>query len=207
MNSSHIAKYIYLWFVCKMSVVRFKKTQHQPTPTLKSTEKSKSMSMRVDVVPIPTGTNISVSKDVLSKQNAAIAEITKKGSDLFQSNRTVVSNNMGKRLYQTADLYGQTLAVEDLIPKLTENNLTLRLNAIRGGADSHTSCMELTTGKLADALEEEADSKQEKLVQVSLPNQPHVGRIFMGLKVRNGKHFIQKLDYEISTELDDKLHV
>ena len=37
------------------------------------------------------------------------------GKDLFQSNRTRMSNNMGKRLYQTADLYGQTLAVEDMI--------------------------------------------------------------------------------------------
>ena len=144
-----------------MSVVRFKKTQQQQAPTVKVMEKSKSMNMRVDVVPIPTGTNMTVSKEVRAKQNEAIANITKKGADLFQSNRTVVSNNMGKRLYQTADLYGQTLAVEDLIPMLTENDLTLRLNAIRGGADSHTSCMELTTGKLADALEESADSIQQ----------------------------------------------
>lgn len=194
-----------------MSVVRFKKSVTQETSEKpvapKEAASEKTLNMRIDVVPIPIGSVKEYSNEKRDQQTQGIRAIMDLGKDLFQSNRTRMSNNMGKRLYQTADLYGQTLAVEDMIPLLTNNDLTLRLNAIRGGSDSHTSCMELTTGKLADALDEFADDKNEKLVEVSIASQEQIGKIFLGMKVSNGKHFIQKLDYEISAELDNQLHV
>lgn len=193
-----------------MSVVRFKKNvASEVSEKLVVTKEAneKTLNMRIDVVPIPIGSVKEYSNEKRDQQTQGIRAIMDLGKDLFQSNRTRMSNNMGKRLYQTSDLYGQTLAVEDMIPMLTDNDLTLRLNAIRGGSDSHTSCMELTTGKLADALDEFADDKNEKLVEVSIASQEQIGKIFLGLKVSNNKHYIQKVDYEISAELDNQLHV
>ena len=195
-----------------MSVVRFRKstdnvTQAPQPSSEKAVEEKSTVNMRIDVVPIPIGSTKQYSAEKREQQSKGIRDIMDKGKDLFQSNKTVVSNNMGKRLYQTADLYGQTLAVEDLIPMLTGNDLTLRLNALRGGSDSHSSCMELTTGKLADALDEFADDRNEKTVEVAIKGQENLGKIYMGLKVKGDKHYIQKLDYEVSTELDKTLHV
>lgn len=195
-----------------MSVVRFRKTNdtvaQAPQPSTQSAVEQKStVNMRIDVVPIPIGTTKKYSAEKREQQSKGIRDIMDKGKDLFQSNKTVVSNSMGKRLYQTADLYGQTLAVEELIPMLTENDLTLRLNALRGGSDSHSSCMELTSGKLADALDEFADDRNEKTVEVSIKGQENLGKIYLGLKVKGDKHYIQKLDYEVASELDKTLHV
>lgn len=195
-----------------MSVVRFRKNpdnvaQVPSQSSAKPVVEKSTVNMRIDVVPIPIGSSKQYSVEKREQQSKSIREIMDKGKDLFQSNTTVVSNNMGKRLYQTADLYGQTLAVEDLIPMLTNNDLTLRLNALRGGTDSHSSCMELTTGKLADALDEFADDKNEKTVEVSIKSQENLGKIYMGLKLKGDKHFIQKLDYEVASELDKTLHV
>ena len=194
-----------------MSVVRFRKsndnvTQAPQPSSEKAVEEKSTVNMRIDVVPIPIGSTKQYSAEKREQQSKGIRDIMDKGKDLFQSNKTVVSNNMGKRLYQTADLYGQTLAVEELIPMLTGNDLTLRLNALRGGSDSHSSCMELTTGKLADALDEFADDRNEKTVEVAIKGQENLGKIYMGLKVKGDKHYIQ-LDYEVSTELDKTLHV
>lgn len=195
-----------------MSVVRFKKTtdnvaQVPKQSNAKPVAGKSTLNMRIDVVPIPIGSTKQYSAEKREQQSKGIREIMDKGKDLFQSNKTVVSNNMGKRLYQTADLYGQTLAVEELIPMLTSQDLTLRLNALRGGSDSHSSCMEVTTGKLAEALGEFADDKNEKTVEVSIKSQESLGKIFIGLKVKGDKHYIQKLDYEVASELDKTLHV
>ena len=141
------------------------------------------------------------------KQTAAIQSIRQKGKDLFSPNNTVVSHNAGQRLYQTADLYGQTLAVEDLIPMLTESELTLRITAERNGSQAHHTCMELKTGALADMLEKSADSKLEKITELAIESNPTVGRVFVGSKLANGKHYIQKLDYEVNSTEDDRLHL
>ena len=118
-----------------------------------------------------------------------------------------MTTSAGKRLYQTADLYGQVLAVEDLIPQLTAADLTLRLTAERHGTHAHGTCMELKTGILADLLEDTPDAKNEKITEVSLPSSDEVGRMFVGVKMSGGKHYIQKVDYEVASAVDDQLHL
>ena len=185
-----------------MSFVRFKKEdqlQEQTKPQA-AVEADSGLSMRIDVVPIPTGTTGVVDMELKQKQNEVISNIQQKGKDLFAPNKTVVSQTAGNKLYQTADLFGQVLAVEDLIPMLTSADLTLRVNAIREGSHAHSTCMELKTGVLADLLDESPDSKREKVTELNVSASPDKGRMFVGVKLSNGKHFIQKLDYVITIE-------
>ena len=162
--------------------------------------------MKIDVVPIPVSSE-EVDVSMKSIQNAAIKNIKQQGKDLFQSNQTIMTTSAGKRLYQTADLYGQVLAVEDLIPMLTNADLTLRLSANRQGSHAHSTCMELKTGILADLLDETPDAKSEKITEVSVPSTDEVGRMFVGVKMSGGKHYIQKVDYEVASAVDDQLHL
>ena len=95
------------------------------------------LTMKIDVVPIPTVSG-AVDLQMKQRQNEAIPKIEKAGKDLFATNKTVLNSEGGKRLYRTADLYNPVLSLEELIPMLTKNNLTLRLNAIREGTHAHT---------------------------------------------------------------------
>jgi len=191
-----------------MSFVSFKRDAQLSAsvqPTVEQNDLA-TVSMRIDVVPVPSrllDTNMEKTK----VQNASIVQIRDKGQDLFHSNQTLMSNNGGKRLYQTEDLYGKILAVEDLIPMLTSADLTLRLNALRSGTHSHATCMELKTGVLADALDESVGAKGEKVVSVSIDTAPEKGKMFVGLKYAKGKHYISKVDYEVDSIVDDSLHL
>lgn len=169
-------------------------------------DKPSGMSMKIDVVPIPVASN-EVDVSTKSIQNKAIKQIKQQGKDLFQSNQTIMTASAGKRLYQTADLYGQVLAVEDLIPMLTGADLTLRCSAQRTGTHAHSTVMELKTGVLADLLDETPDAKNEKITELSVPSFEDNGRMFVGVKMSGGKHYIQKVDYEVSSAVDDKLHL
>ena len=169
-------------------------------------DKPSGMSMKIDVVPIPVASN-EVDVSTKSIQNKAIKQIKQQGKDLFQSNQTIMTASAGKRLYQTADLYGQVLAVEDLIPMLTSADLTLRCSAQRTGTHAHSTVMELKTGILADLLDETPDAKNEKITELSVPSFEDNGRMFVGVKLSGGKHYIQKVDYEVSSAVDDKLHL
>tara|TARA_B100000902_G_scaffold393997_1_gene449406 strand:- start:301 stop:879 length:579 start_codon:yes stop_codon:yes gene_type:complete len=169
-------------------------------------DKPSGMSMKIDVVPIPVASN-EVDVSTKSIQNKAIKQIKQQGKDLFQSNQTIMTVSAGKRLYQTADLYGQVLAVEDLIPMLTGADLTLRCSAQRTGTHAHSTVMELKTGILADLMDENPDAKSEKITELSVPSFEDNGRMFVGVKMSGGKHYIQKVDYEVSSAVDDKLHL
>lgn len=192
-----------------MSYVRFKPEAQleESTKPQAAIETDSGMSMRIDVVPIPTGTTGAVDLKLKERQNVAMRDIQAKGKDLFVPNKTVVSQTAGNKLYQTSDLFGQILAVEDLIPMLTASDLTLRVNAVREGTHAHSTCMELKTGILADVLDKAADSKREKVTELSIAASPDKGRIFVALKQSKGKHYIQKVDYEVSSTVDDALHL
>lgn len=169
-------------------------------------DKPSGMSMKIDVVPIPVASN-EVDVSAKSIQNKAIKNIKQQGKDLFQSNQTIMTVSAGKRLYQTADLYGQVLAVEDLIPMLTGAGLTLRCSAQRMGTHAHSTVMELKTGILADLMDDTPDAKSEKITELSVPSFEDNGRMFVGVKMSGGKHYIQKVDYEVASAVDDKLHL
>ena len=192
-----------------MSFVRTRYAQSKVEDDLHEAEvgDENTITMRIDVVPIPTESHKS-NINLLARQNEVIRAINKKGQDLFINNRTVLSRTAGKNFYQTADLYGQRLAVEDMIPMLTGANLTLRVNAVRSGFQSQSSCFELKTGVLATMLNDTADSKSEKVAEVSVKGVSDNGKIFVGVKQeRDGKHYIQKLDYEIDSIADDRFHL
>jgi len=166
------------------------------------------VTMKIDVVPIPTGASISNNIEKRAAQERNINQIKTLGRDLFEGNNAIVTDKGSSRLYQTADLYSESLSIEKLIPMLTSNNLTLRLNAVRSGIHSSSTCMELKSGILADIVEKmQADDRNEKTTSVNIPTSKEAGKMFVGVKLKGGNHFIQKLDYEISGIQDDKLHV
>lgn len=183
-----------------MSFVRIKKE-----PQIKNTASESNLFVKFDVVPIPKGSS-KYEPSKAEAQRTSMAMITARGKDLFEENPTKVSLKKGVRLYQSTQLYNEHLSVEDLIPMLTSSDLTLRVSALRKGVDSHSTCMELKTGILADLMEESSDFKGDKVTKLILPNEEH-GAIYVALQEKNGKHYIQKVDYEIKTETDNKLHV
>tara|TARA_B100000925_G_C22006918_1_gene474118 strand:- start:1150 stop:1722 length:573 start_codon:yes stop_codon:yes gene_type:complete len=187
-------------FVRKTTSNQFEETK-APAPT------SNNLHIRIDVAPIPLGATKSASIEEREMQTEAIEKVKKMGKDLFAENQTVVSTNAGERLYQTKDLYGQNLSLEDMIPQLTSSNLTLRVNAIRSGVQSQSTCMELKTGILADLLEETADSNHEKNTTLEIPNNQDKGTMYVSVKEIKGKHYINKVDYKVNTTEDDRLHI
>lgn len=179
----------------------------QEVKTPLNVTKSK-VQMKIDVVPIPTGASTGSSVEKREAQQRSIHQIMTRGKDLFELNSTIVSDQGSNRLYQTADLYSESLSLEELIPMLTSSDLTLRLNAVRAGRQSTSTCMELKSGQLADIVEKTPlDERNEKTCSVSLATSKEKGSMFVGVKLKGGKHFIQKLDYEIHRDEDSKLHV
>ena len=107
-----------------------------------------------------------------------------------------MSEKQDNRLYQTTDLYSESISLEKLIPMLTSSDLTIRLNAVRTGSQSSTTCIELTSGRLADIVEkEQLDERNEKTALIGGVGS-EIGTMYVGVKVR-GQHYIQKLDYEV----------
>lgn len=169
--------------------------------------KKSNLQMKIDVVSIPQGASISTSLEKREQQMQAINQIKTLGRDLFEPNSAVLNQNGSKRLYQTADLYSETLSLEKLIPMLTASGLTLKLNAQRHGTFASNTCMELKTGQLADLVESsEVDDRNEKTCSVAIESNSSLGAMYVGVKVKGGKHFIQKLDYEVEDKIDDKMH-
>lgn len=178
------------------------------TETATPSAKPSRVMMKIDVVPVPTGASISKTIEKRAAQERNINQIKTLGKDLFEGNNAIVKETGSSRLYQTADLYSESLSIEKLIPMLTNNELTLRLNAVRSGVHSSTTCMELKSGMLAGIVENiQTDERNEKTTSVSIPTCKEAGKMFVGVKVKGGNHFIQKLDYEISSDQDDKFHV
>ena len=189
-----------------MSFIRYKKQDQFAQSKQEVTEPVK-LHIRIDAAPIPLGASKDISSDHRESQTQALEKVRKLGKDLFSENDTIVSNTAGDRLYQTKELYSQNLSVEELIPLLTESDLTLRVNAVRGGVHAHSTCMELKTGVLADLLEEMSDSNREKSTKLELTNSTEKGEIYVSVKEVKGKHYINKVDYKISSVEDDRLHV
>lgn len=190
-----------------MSFIKFNKTEDLPESTPTPAVKESRVSMRIDVVAIPTGSQV-VSSKKRAAQAEAITQVKNAGKDLFFENNTVVSETGSNRLYQTADLYNAHLSLENLIPMLTDNDLTLRLNALRTGVNSHSTCMELTSGTLADIITKtNADAKGEKSTSVNLKTNKEAGTMWVGVRATKQGHFIHKLDYEVNSLKDDQLHI
>ena len=171
----------------------------------KAQDNDSKLYLQLNVVPIPKASG-KYNPEQMEKQQSSIAMIEARGRDLFDKNSTRVSLNNDKRLYQSEMLYGKVLSVEEMIPMLTSQDLTLRINAVRTGTDSHSTCMELKTGALADLIEQSADSKGDKVSKIQLTDESR-GSMFVALKEYKGAHYIQKVDYEVSKEVDDTLHV
>lgn len=185
-----------------MSYIRRIKTAENSSKVQNTESK---LYLQLNVVPIPKATG-KYNPEQKEKQQSSIAMIQARGRDLFDKNSTRVTLENDKRLYQSEMLYGKVLSVEEMIPMLTAQDLTLRINAVRTGSDSHSTCMELKTGVLADLLEEAADSKGDKVSKIKLADESR-GSMFVALKEYKGAHYIQKVDYEVSKEVDDTLHV
>lgn len=189
-----------------MSFIQLKNKNPQETSTPAIAQST--VSMRIDVVPIPTESSLPITSKQQQQQIEAIENVKAAGKDLFTNNSTVVSENGGNRLYQTADLYSESLSLEKMIPMLTAANLTLRLNALREGHNAHSTCMELKTGQLADLVENtNADVKGEKSTSINIATAKEHGNMYVGVKMVRGNHYIQKLDYEVNTIHDTKMHV
>jgi len=187
-----------------MSFVNYTKDLKAKT-SLQETESN--MSMRIDVLPVSLGTAAETTRAKQDKQSEVMEQIKLLGKDLFHTNNTAVTTRASNKFYQTADLYGCRLSLEKLVPLLKENDLTLRVNALRDGNQSHVTCMELTHKMLSNMMDGAPDSKQEKCCNLMLKTAGEQGTMYVGVKVKRSQHFIQKVDYEINALVDSQLHI
>ena len=67
--------------------------------------------------------------------------------------------------------------------------------------------MELKTGILADLLEDTADANNEKSTRLELTSSQEKGQMFVTIKNIKGQHYINKVDYKVSSVQDDLFHV
>lgn len=191
-----------------MSFISTKASRNNDVMQPKRSNKASLVEMKIDVVPIPQGASLESPLQKRQAQSVAIRQIQTLGRDLFEPNKTIVSARDNKKLYQTADLYSESISLEKLIPLLTASDLTLRLNAVRLGHSSSTTCMELKTGQLANLIENvSVDERNEKTCAVNIETSAELGCMFVGVKVKRGQHFISKLDYEVPEVHDSKMHV
>lgn len=189
-----------------MSFVRRSKVDQFAPNTAKSLKQS-DLHIRIDVAPIPEGASAKRDPSSMAKQLASQEKIKSMGNDLFMPNSTIVSNTAGRKLYQTKDLYANLISVEKLIPQLTSSDLTLRINAIREGSHAHATCMELKSGYLADLLEEPTDTNNEKTLTLSVDGHDEKGEMYVSVREIKGQHYINKIDYNVESYEDDKLHL
>ncbi len=164
-------------------------------------QNTKEVSLQINAVSIPKKSG-EYTPEKLQQQEIEIAKIEAQGKDLFQPNPTKQSLNEGTRLYQSSVLYSKQMPLEKLIPLLTSSDLTLKVTALRNGT---STCMELTSGKLADLTQLTADSKGDKIAKLELSDESH-GAMYVAVNEYRGKHYIQKVDYEVEDEVDKKLH-
>ena len=177
-----------------MSFIRLKSE-----PQIKETN---DVSIQINAVSIPKQTG-AYSAETLQKQQIEIAKIEAMGKDLFQPNPTKQSLEDNTMLYQSSLLYSKKLSLEKLIPLLTSHDLTLKVTALRNGT---STCMELTSGKLADLINETPDAKGDKITKLELSDTSH-GAMYVAIKEYGKKHYIQKIYYEVDNEVDKKLQI
>jgi len=133
-------------------------------------------------------------------------------NDLNKIHSLAMTKNAEVNAYTMSKPFTALARVEDMIPVLKKNGLTLRLNIKRPHAHvSNHTCMELSADHLSNLLAESADAAGLKTIQLrtkadAVSEPPTHGDMFVTLVQTDKGHVFSHVDYEITEEHDHKLH-
>lgn len=191
---------------------RLRITPHEPTPIQEVAETPfvKTYHILTEAVPVPVGTN-EYDPVKVRKQGIALVNFRKQAKDVFEANECRCVTNAGSNLYQTQETYGTGMSVEQMVQTMEEEGLTMRVNFRRPGIHSATTCMELSAEHLTKLMEETADSKNQKTLELRIKAESQVavpkhGAMFVTVVQDGAVHTMSHIDYKIMASYDQMYH-
>lgn len=166
--------------------------------------------MLIEAVPVPVGTN-EYDPEKVKAQGSILRQFRAQAKDTFDSNDCRCVTNAGQRLYQTQETYGTSMTVEQMVETMEKADLTMRVNFRRPGLHSATTCMELSAPLLQKLMDEKADAKSQKTLELRVKAEGHVavprhGSMFITVKQSGAVHFLSHIDYKIMRSYDEMYH-
>lgn len=158
----------------------------------------------------PISTNDYDSEKV-SEQSQILSKLRSNGKDIFEMNETRKVQSAGTTLYQTTEMYGTSLSIENIIETMKQADLTLRVNFKRPGLQSNTTCMALSPDILQKLINTKADSQNNKIAELRVKAEtsakvPRHGAFFVAVTKKGTQHYLSHIDYKIMTSYDNMYH-
>lgn len=158
----------------------------------------------------PVSTNDYDSNRV-TEQARILSQLRLNGKDIFEMNETRIVQSAGTRLYQTTEMYGTSMSIENIIETMKPADLTLRVNFNRPGVHSNTTCMALSSGTLTKLLQTKADATGNKIAELrvnveALANVPRHGAFYVAITQKGTQHYLSHIDYKIMSQYDQMYH-
>jgi hypothetical protein len=147
----------------------------------------------------------------VSEQAQILQQLRTNGKDIFEMNETRTVQSAGTTLYQTTEMYGTSMSVENIIETMKPADLTLRVNFNRPGTHSNTTCMALTVETLQKLINTKTDATGNKIAElrVSLESSatvPRHGAFYVAITQKGTQHYLSHIDYKIMTQYDQMYH-
>ena len=184
-----------------------------PSETKELTETNPSIQSHhilIEAVPVPVGTN-EYDPENVRQQSETLRQFRRQAKDTFDSNDCRCVTNAGQRLYQTQETYGISMTTEQMVETMEKGDLTLRINFRRPGVHSATTCMELSPSLLQNLLEQKADAKNMKTLELRVKAEANVavprhGSMFISVQQDGPVHLLSHIDYKIMSSYDEMYH-
>lgn len=147
----------------------------------------------------------------VNDQARILQQLRSNGKDIFEMNETREVQSAGTTLYQTTEMYGTSMSIENIIETMKPADLTLRVNFNRPGLHSNTTCMALSSDTMAKLLKTKADATGNKIAELrvnaeSLANVPRHGAFYVAITQKGTQHYLSHIDYKIMTHYDQMYH-
>tara|TARA_B110000977_G_scaffold201727_1_gene298082 strand:- start:3202 stop:3783 length:582 start_codon:yes stop_codon:yes gene_type:complete len=145
------------------------------------------------------------------EQGRILNQLRTSGKDIFEMNETREVQSAGTTLYQTTEMYGTSMSIENIIETMKPADLTLRVNFNRPGTHSNTTCMALSSETLTKLLKTKADATGNKIAELrvnveSSAKVPRHGAFYVAITQKGTQHYLSHIDYKIMTQYDKMYH-
>lgn len=187
-----------------MSHLRFGRSSKVPVSAPLALE---THNILFQIVPIPVATNEFEPRKV-EAQTKALKDFRSAAKDLFEPNDCRLVSNGGNRAYQTQETYGTAITMEKAIETMNAHDLTLRVNFKRPGVHGSTTCMELSAPLLERLIQESADAKGMKTIELRCKSEIHAsvprhGAMYVSITKHGAQHVLSHVDYHILAQYDE----
>jgi|TARA_B110000091_G_C13811976_1_gene475617 hypothetical protein len=147
----------------------------------------------------------------VSEQARILNQLRSNGKDIFEMNETREVQSTGTTLYQTTEMYGTAMSIENIIETMKPADLTLRVNFNRPGTHSNTTCMALSSETLEKLLKTTADATGNKIAEIRVSAEssakvPRHGAFYVAIAQKGTQHYLSHIDYKIMTQYDKMYH-